>query len=71
MGAFSVVVDAPVFNGHLRFPETVEDFAIQAFVPELAVGRFTIAILPRRPGTVRNLVREAGFIIDLGTVRQR
>jgi len=33
---FGVVVDAPLLDDHLCFPETVEDFTIEAFIPELA-----------------------------------
>ena len=34
-GAFGVVVDAPFIDDHLGFLETVEDLAIEAFIPEL------------------------------------
>ena len=47
MRTFGVVVDAPHLDDRLRFLETVEDLAIQAFVPVLAVERFAIAVLPR------------------------
>ena len=32
-----VVMDSPVFDHHLCFPEAVENLAVEAFVPELAV----------------------------------
>jgi hypothetical protein len=47
VGTFGVVVDAPFLNDYLSFLETVEDFAIQTFVPELAVEGFAVAVLPR------------------------
>ena len=40
-----VVVDAPFLNDHLGLPEAVEDFAIQTFIPELALS----SRLPCRP----------------------
>ena len=47
MWTFGVVVDAPQLYDRLRFLETVEDLAIEAFVPEHVVERFTVADLPR------------------------
>ena len=47
MRTFGVIVDAPFLNDYLGFLETVEEFAVDAFVPELAVERFAIAVLPR------------------------
>jgi hypothetical protein len=44
VGTFGVVVDAPFLNDYLSFLGTVEDFAIQTFLPELAVEGFTITI---------------------------
>ena len=41
-----VVVDAPLLDDNLGFPEAVEDLAIQQFVPELAVEGLAVAILP-------------------------
>ena len=35
MRTFGVVVDAPFLDDHLGFLETVEDLAIEAFIPEL------------------------------------
>ena len=43
-----VVMETPLLDDHLGFPEAVEDLAIEAFVPELAVERFTKAVLPWR-----------------------
>ena len=45
---FGVVVDAPFLNDHPRFLETVEDFAVKTFAPELAIEGFMVAVLPRR-----------------------
>ena len=42
-----VVMDAPFLNDHLGLPEAGEEFAIQTFIPELAVEGFTEPILPR------------------------
>ncbi len=33
MWALSVAVDAPFLDNYLRFPEAIEDFVIQAFIP--------------------------------------
>ena len=41
-----VVVDAPLLDDDLRFPEAVEDLAIEAFIPELAVQGLAVAVLP-------------------------
>lgn len=43
-------MDAPDLDDHLRLPEAVEDFAIEAFVPEFAVEGLAIAILSSRSG---------------------
>ena len=37
MRTFGVVVDAPHLDDRLRFLKTVEDLAVEAFVPELAL----------------------------------
>ena len=50
MQTFGVVVDAPHLDDRLRFLETVEDLAIEAFIPELAVEGFAVAVLPWRSG---------------------
>ena len=42
-----VVVDAPLLDDDLRFPEAVKDLAIEAIVPELAVEGPAVAILSR------------------------
>jgi hypothetical protein len=47
MWALCVVVDAPGLDYHLSFLETVEDLAIQAFIPELAIEGLAVAVLPR------------------------
>ena len=36
---FGVVVGAPLVDDDPCFPETVEDFPIEAFIPEFAVER--------------------------------
>ena len=41
-----VVVDAPLFDDHLGFLKAVEDLAIEAFIPELAVEGLAVAVLP-------------------------
>ena len=45
---------SPLFDDDLCFFQAVEDFAVEQFVPELAVEAFAVAILP---GT-------AGFDVD-------
>src|SRR5688572_14425714 len=42
-----IVFSSPSFDEHLRFPERVEDLAIQKLVTELAVERLDVAVLPR------------------------
>ena len=42
-----IVFDAPLFDDDLGFAQGVEKLAIQAFVAELTVETFAIAILPR------------------------
>ena len=46
MRAFRVVVDAPLLNDDLCFSKTVEDLPIEAFIPELAVEGFAVAVFP-------------------------
>ena len=41
-----IVVDAPLFDDRLGFLEAVEDLAIEAFIPELAVEGLAVAVLP-------------------------
>ena len=45
MWAFGVVVDAPFLDDHLGFLETVGDLAIEAFIPELVIEGFAVAVL--------------------------
>ena len=45
-----VVVFTPLLDDDLGFLEAVEDFAVEQFVPQLAVEAFAIAVLP---GTAR------------------
>jgi hypothetical protein len=47
MWALCVVVDAPVLDDHLGLSEAVEDLAIEAFIPELAIEGLAVAVLPR------------------------
>src|SRR5271170_2232545 len=41
-----VVVFTPHLDQHLRFRQTVEDLAIQQFIPELPVEAFYVPVLP-------------------------
>lgn len=43
---FGVVVDAPLLDDDLCLPETVEDFTIEALIPEFAVEGLAVAVLP-------------------------
>src|SRR5260370_222124 len=45
--AEGVVVLAPHFDDYLGFFQRVEDLAVQAFVAQLPVKRFTVSVLPR------------------------
>ena len=54
MGSDGVVVVAPLLNEYLDFLEAAEDFAVEQFVPQLAVEAFAIAVLP---GTARRDVK--------------
>ena len=47
MRTFGVVVDAPHLNDILSFFESIEQLAIEAFVPELAVEGFAVTVLPK------------------------
>ena len=42
-----VVVTTPLFSQHLSLLQAVEDFPIQKLISELAIERFTVAVLPR------------------------
>jgi hypothetical protein len=50
MWSFRVVVLPPLFNQDLRFPQAVEDFPVQQFIPEAGVEALTVSVLPRRTG---------------------
>jgi len=50
MWPLSVAVNPPVLDHCLRFLEAVEDLSIEAFIPELAIERFVVAVLPGRTG---------------------
>jgi hypothetical protein len=41
-----VVVDAPLLDDNLGFPEAIKDLAIEAFIPELAVEGLAVAVFP-------------------------
>jgi hypothetical protein len=45
-----VVVLPPLFDDNLRFLQAVEDFSVQAFIPELTVKTLVIAVLPGTAG---------------------
>lgn len=45
-----IVVIAPLLDDDGCFSQAVEDFTIEAFVPQLAVERLTKAVLPRASG---------------------
>ena len=46
MRSLCIVMDAPLFDDRLGFLEAVEDLAIEAFIPELAVEGLAVAVLP-------------------------
>ena len=46
MRSLCIVMDAPLLDDDLGFPEAVEDLAVQQFVPELAVEGLAVAVLP-------------------------
>lgn len=46
----SVVVIPPAFDQDLRLLERVEDLRVQQLVPQLAVERLDVAVLPRAAG---------------------
>ena len=48
MRPFGVVKASPLFDQHLGFTQCVEDLAVQALVPELAVEALVVAVLPGR-----------------------
>jgi hypothetical protein len=45
MRAHAVVVTSPAFDDDLRFPECVEDLAVQEFVAKPRVEAFDVAVL--------------------------
>jgi len=47
-----VVVLPPHFHDHLRFFQRIEDLPVQAFIPQLSVKRFAVAVLPRAAGSM-------------------
>ena len=50
MGSPRVVLHLPLFDYNLRLLQGLEDFSIEAFVPQLAVEALTVAVLPRASG---------------------
>jgi len=50
MGAMSVVVPSPLLDQDRGFFQRIEDLRIQQLVPELAVERLAVAVLPRTAG---------------------
>src|ERR1700722_2553413 len=50
MGSGGVVVVAPLLDQNFGFLQAVEDFAVEQFVPQLAVEAFAIAVLPGTAG---------------------
>ena len=57
---------APAFDDHLGFFEGVKDFSVESFVPQFAVERFAVAVLP---GTTRRDVNCLGTQPFQGIVR--
>jgi hypothetical protein len=45
-------VDAPLFDQYLGFAQGVKQFTIQQFIPEPGIETFSVAILPRDPGSM-------------------
>src|SRR5271169_2580512 len=45
-----VVLIAPLLDDDGGFLQAVEDFSVEAFVAQLAIKRFTVAVLPRTSG---------------------
>ena len=42
-----VVVVSPFLCQYLRLPQAVEDLTVQELIPELAVERLAVTVLPR------------------------
>ena len=55
---------APHLQHHLGFLERVEDLAVEQFVSELAVERFTVAVLPGTAG--HDVERLAAYALEPG-----
>lgn len=41
-----VVVASPAFNKDLGFPQGIEDFSVEQFIPQPAIETLVIAVLP-------------------------
>lgn len=41
-----IIVLSPLFDQHLRLQQSVEDFAIEQFIPHAAVEGFDVAVFP-------------------------
>ena len=41
-----IVLNPPLFNDDLGFAQRIEDLAVQAFIAQLAIETFAVAILP-------------------------
>ncbi len=47
MWSHRIIVPSPAFDEHLRLFECVENLPIEQLVPQLAIERFNVTILPR------------------------
>ncbi len=45
-----VIVPPPPFNHDLRFAQRIEQFSVEQLIPEFAIERFEIAVLPWNQG---------------------
>ncbi len=45
-----VIFHPPLFDEHFGFQQRAEDFAVEAFIPELVVEAFDVAVFPRGTG---------------------
>ncbi len=50
MRSFGVVEVSPLLDQHLGFPQSVEDFSVQALVPQLTVEALTVTVFPGATG---------------------
>ena len=81
MRSLGIVMLMPAFDDDLDFPERIEDFTVEKFIPQLVTESPAVAVLPRRfpldPGCLRadcgdqvvnNLVNEllAAVGVDVG-----